>query len=522
MKPLADVWGRERRRNFPVTKFEWPLPEQLMGIEVEVEWRQSLPRDERPFISPHLFPYWQEKGDGSLQNGREYVLQSPMKGDMLSLAINAFFSEAKLLRAATSSTHIHIDMMEEGTGVNIIPVLTTLVYMLESAIFEIAGTGREWTGYTNRLATAPELLLNQLMHADIESNDTILRNVCSSSSIGRYYGFNVAALDRYGSIEFRYFPTATSAEELAGWVKLVQCFKQAAMAMPSVELLLSEGVETEDKYVDFIMQYFGDWSETIFKVVPWKIAKRNYARVVARRYVPKISSSLAQNFDPRSILENKKLARFARPKKKKDRSNTTITAPPIATVTFPFSSNSLRSLLEERMTTEQETINNAPPPIFSVYTSRRTATAYTVVLLLPGQTSPSAEYLSNGNLCLTYEHLYGVVNGQWRDMIINRARLQQYCPDIADMKWALESAVLNSDINNNQKRDFLRAIENITENLYDLEEPDYGTAQTLSGSVYAVDDELDLPEDVEDQEPGPTTDSGYTYWAATEYDDNQI
>lgn len=311
MKTLASVLGKPLRFKNAAGPVYWPLPEQLIGIEIEVESKALK------YGTHNLFPYWNKIGDGSLLSGAEFVLQQPLAGSSLSTAIHQFFSQIKTQRATTSSTHIHVDMMEDNTNVNTVQAMLLLVYILEKALYNVADPGREWCGYTNSLSSAPEDMLAELLRPDLIDNVDSLITVCNNGyGAGRYYGFNVLALQKYGSVEFRYFPTATSPEELVDWVMLVQSFKRAALAISDPKELETI-VATERDYVDFLGNFFGKWVETILKHVPWRDARRNYYKAMA------VPMSIVEGnkhkivINSEALLKNKGFAKLIRAAKRK-------------------------------------------------------------------------------------------------------------------------------------------------------------------------------------------------------------
>ena len=65
---------------------------------------------------------------------------------------------------------------------------------------------------------------------DVEEEDEwVLRNI-EDEDLGRYHGLNVVALAKYGSLEFRYFPSTTSHTDMIKWVKFVQLAKLVLVA----------------------------------------------------------------------------------------------------------------------------------------------------------------------------------------------------------------------------------------------------------------------------------------------------
>lgn len=307
-KSVAAIFNKPLRKVRKEASIAWPLPDQLMGVEVEVEFRDGY-RDPENFRE-----YWTNHRDGSLRNGTEFVLASPMKGNMLSEAIAALFDGSKFERSTTGSTHIHVDMTDENSTYEVIQTMTMLVYVLESVFFAAIDSGREWCGYTNRLMSAPESLIGRALNAKSENDYADLVNMCQDSrNIGRYYGCNLQALDKYGSIEFRYFPTATSRQELIEWIKLCMNIKKASVDIGSMEALM-EIMESPELYDEFIGTYFKEWKDVFLAHMPQWQASSNFRKGMAASAAWRIANedTSITDFNPDSILKNKSLLKFVK------------------------------------------------------------------------------------------------------------------------------------------------------------------------------------------------------------------
>ena len=276
MTTVAKLVRRRERIKREKIEHDWPLPETLMGIELEVERRGST-------IPNYPPPEWTSHGDGSLTDGVEFVLARPLAGAELRGAINSLFREGQYARSMTGSTHIHMDMLEETNTTNVLQVLVMLVYCLEGLLYAVGDPSREWCGFANRLQSGPDNLISVVMRSSLhELTDQMVQEFRQNysrdtSRHGRYYGLNLASLIDYGSLEFRYFPTATSEEEMVEWVELVQQFKKAAMALGSVEAL-DEMLSTEDNYLTFMHQWFGKYSNLFSYVGNYRAVRSMYQK----------------------------------------------------------------------------------------------------------------------------------------------------------------------------------------------------------------------------------------------------
>lgn len=267
MKTVAQFVNRPNRVVNRV-KSSWPLPYQLMGIEVEAENTSNA-------YLPSRVNGWEVKGDGSLRNGREFVLSAPMSGDALASAIEEFFTVAKLVRMPSASTHIHIDMLDEGMRFNNLQALVALLYSLEHGIYALGDEGRENCGFCHPLTNMGADVLGAILSLSEQdmgtSKEAALVKLLKSQS--RYYGLNLSALFKYGSAEFRYFPTACSSKELSSWVRLVQNFKIASTIFSTPEEVFNI-THSRESYFNFVDNFLAEWAD---------IYKNNKAYILTKR-----------------------------------------------------------------------------------------------------------------------------------------------------------------------------------------------------------------------------------------------
>lgn len=303
MRTLAAVWNRPARRDF-ASDVAWRDPKQLIGIEIEAEG--ALPGALLPSAAA-VSPHWERGSDGSLRNGYEYRLFAPKAGNELSAAISQFFDgQVNVVKALTSGTHVHIDMMEETTSINSVQALVLLVYILEPAIFHIVDPGREWCGYTNGLETAPSVLLSSILKDGLDDDPSPLVNVAENGKQYKYYGLNIQPLARFGSVEFRYFPTASSSAELIDWIQMVQAFKIAANVSGGKSGVASI-LSNPRNYEQFITEQFSDWADRMLSIVPYDVAVKRHSQAWFTATGDRAAMSV---FDP-AVLTSKQFKKFS-------------------------------------------------------------------------------------------------------------------------------------------------------------------------------------------------------------------
>lgn len=309
MKSLAQLVGKRERVLLKYEDVQWVLPDQLMGIEVEVDRSHSSEASVSYFF-PDSVTGWQRRSDGSLRNGVEYVLESPKSGKELTTAILNLFLEGTYGRESTSSTHVHLDMLDAGTTSGVLQAMFLLVYGTEDTIFALSDPGREFCGYTNKLSTIEPGLLEYVLQDNIDDDDE--RSIRNYSPADRYYGLNLQALVKYGSLEFRYFPTATSQQELIDWVQLVQSYKRAAVALGSIEGTKA-AFSSESSYEQFITTYFQPWAEWFFKVCPYNKVRKSINTALSLANVRKVTHLPVVNYY--AVIKSNKFSKLIKKRK---------------------------------------------------------------------------------------------------------------------------------------------------------------------------------------------------------------
>ena len=283
------ITSRPQRRS--ATELQFVLPTRHMGVEIEVEQNSDSILPGRSQLA-----WWETKSDGSLLRGREYVLRNPEMGNNLGLAVEEIFIAGRFYPAATSSTHIHLDAREQTVTPDVMQVLFSLVYCMEPILFHIGDASRKWCGYTHSMRDLPTGVVSSVIRSDGTFDLDAFANHVTSTS--RYYGFNLNALSKYGSIEFRYFPTAESAEQLTGWINLVQSFAKAAEEIGSLTSL-QKMLATEELYEEMLATWFAPYVSSIKACMSYKEVKLALAEVSS---VAKGSERVQRSFSADKML----------------------------------------------------------------------------------------------------------------------------------------------------------------------------------------------------------------------------
>lgn len=222
---ISSLVGCRVVREMPVGEVtRLPLrPDVFMGIEIEGEGYDA----NEDGYSGMIEAGWRVVDDPSLRDsGVELVLREPLAGEKLAYAVTSLFNQVRERNVVwdtspRAGTHFHVNASDKTMG--FVQAFTALAYCIDELIFAFAGEDRRWCSYCNSLNTlSPVVLRLFLVNREVGRHFGGWHNVWPLSEADRYYGFNVASLDRFGTLELRYFPSPTSEKELWSWMDLCQ------------------------------------------------------------------------------------------------------------------------------------------------------------------------------------------------------------------------------------------------------------------------------------------------------------
>lgn len=291
-KSLASLFGHEKITLLNTPSDDLVLPDCVMGIEIEVEgavqadatlFERVRSNNESHSSGYQLRDrgrsmYWNLVKDGSLREGIEFVTPQVFGKDIIQ-ALNVLsyvHSEMKQFPPRFSyrcSTHVHMDVRDLDRDRFLSLVIIYLMY--ERYLFDFWGQNRYKNIYCIPINNC-YTLMRPLLTLGKESNEAIIRDILSSFSEGnRYCALNVAALIKYGSIEFRHGHGTFDQEKLLNWINVLQCLKRYALST-DVEQLLS--LITGKAFVDLSHDVFGHMYNVILGDVDiMRLKKELYA-----------------------------------------------------------------------------------------------------------------------------------------------------------------------------------------------------------------------------------------------------
>ena len=252
----------------PTPSTEWPLASQMVGIELELE---GLGTTATRNMQYRLEGLWVTHTDGSLRNGVEFVLQVPLMGKELSQAISEFFAGGLTFEtgSARASTHIHLNMLQEEDTLEVLRNMSAFYYGIEDALYALISDSRKWAVYASPLSNNFPYEIAMLFSEQLDV-DTWIRHLANTRKTeinnGRHYGYNLKAMGKYGTVEFRHFPSVTSENELRDWVNLCMEIKKVAVTLDEQGMTTKQYFDTVDKF-DQLPQLMPIWGQRLLDVL---------------------------------------------------------------------------------------------------------------------------------------------------------------------------------------------------------------------------------------------------------------
>ena len=244
-KSMNTLFGRRVVMQAQPDNF-WPLPNELIGVEIEVEDLETA--------ADGVYPEWTTHVDHSLRNGIEFVTSGPYGGAYLTRAINKFFdANLKYSMSPRTSTHLHVNASDDMTVDNF-RNLFCIMYLIEPALFRWADENRKWCGYCSPLTDLEPQRIVSLLNGD---DLNFARAVKGSTNQDRYYGLNVMAYNKHGTVEFRYFPCTDNRDTLVSWIKFVMYVKKACREYEDPSDFLAR-LDSREAIERFVATKFGE------------------------------------------------------------------------------------------------------------------------------------------------------------------------------------------------------------------------------------------------------------------------
>lgn len=182
-----------------------------VGIEIECEGEN---------IQTILSGFWKMEDDGSLRGEyphqrAEFVLKRPIAAEKVGAALDNLIGQQKEARfnfSYRTSVHVHVNCLEMTADQILTFAYSYLIF--EAPLLEFCGEGRKGNRFCLRLRDA-ENQLNPLDWLIKHGMDAVYM---IGADQYRYAAMNMAALPKYGSIEFRPMRGNMDKAVLTTWV----------------------------------------------------------------------------------------------------------------------------------------------------------------------------------------------------------------------------------------------------------------------------------------------------------------
>jgi len=185
-----------------------------VGIEIEVEGKNI------PSNLSSLQPYWTFHKDGSLrgEESGEYVLARPIPFDKVSDACDllwSLFEKKKTVFDESNRTSVHVHLNCQEFHLDRIACFSALYLCFEEVLTEWCGEFRVGNLFCLRSKDAPSIVnsIKKFLEAD---------GKMQFSSGMHYSGFNISALQKFGSIEIRTMRGVQTADLITDWVSILE------------------------------------------------------------------------------------------------------------------------------------------------------------------------------------------------------------------------------------------------------------------------------------------------------------
>lgn len=202
-----------------------PLVNGDLGIEIECEGANLR------VAAEDNSKYWKTVNDGSLRgvypvSCAEFVLRKPIKAKDAKAAIQELITiqeEAKLAFSFRTSVHVHVNI-QELTEVQLLNLVYTYL-LLEEPLLNYCGKERKGNRFCLRLSDAEGSL--EYITAWIAKSFESLRLMVEGTI--RYSSINLAAVRKYGSVEFRGMRGTMDIGTLTNWCTALLRIRAFAM-----------------------------------------------------------------------------------------------------------------------------------------------------------------------------------------------------------------------------------------------------------------------------------------------------
>ncbi len=189
-----------------------------IGIEIEIEGTR---------LKHPISRYWNGKSDGSLRGTSiEYILKSPVHRDKTKSRLASLKKELEEFHSILNPSdrcgvHIHVNCQD--LAVKEVINFAIIYLILEDLLVEMCGENRIGNLFCLRASDA-ETIISTLRRCKQENSLDLIQH-----NRYRYASINLAALSKFGSVEFRAFQTPKNIMKIQGWINILLRIKDASL-----------------------------------------------------------------------------------------------------------------------------------------------------------------------------------------------------------------------------------------------------------------------------------------------------
>lgn len=237
----------------PSDKF---VSSSLVGVEVELEGVANLRIED-----PNFNAFWNTVDDGSLRGGgREYVLSRPFAGNDLERALSLFDEHVAksghdIQVSERTSIHVHIDIRD--LTFEQLTRYVSIYSIFEEALFNLVGKTRSNNIFATSLANANGNLSKLGMAGSEPSRDEVHHIMMHFT---KYSACNLAAVGKYGSLEFRNHEGTYDVARITKWINILLLIKEAAinMEIPVSEIFSNISCDGTERFFRSVFKEYSD------------------------------------------------------------------------------------------------------------------------------------------------------------------------------------------------------------------------------------------------------------------------
>jgi hypothetical protein len=201
-----------------------PLINSDLGIEIECEGAYMKAIDSA---------FWKTEDDGSLRgeyphSRAEFVLKKPIPKKYVEAALDDLINnqkEAKFKFSFRTSTHVHVNCL--GLTLDEFAAFAYLYLMFEDVFIRYCGEERRGNRFCLRVQDAEQQ--QDALFSLLKEGWAAAQYINQDSY--RYSAMNLAALPKYGSVEFRSMRGTMDKEVLLNWTSALISLRDAAVAL---------------------------------------------------------------------------------------------------------------------------------------------------------------------------------------------------------------------------------------------------------------------------------------------------